>query len=83
MIYYLNNEQFDKLWWDNPNLPDHIAKSSGVDHNIRIEYWKEHLETRYQLTYTELSTQYDETEPGFWGMIEGDEKYINWFLLQL
>lgn len=68
MKYYLTDDQFYKLWDDSKIITPPYEK--------RIEYIME----KYNLYYEEEESRYD---PGYWGVIEGDEKYINWFLLNL
>jgi hypothetical protein len=72
MICYLTQSQYRQLW---DNL---ILVGKAINAQQRIEYWKIH--------YCQYHIQYDETRDpfsyGYWGMLEGEEKYINWFLLQ-
>jgi hypothetical protein len=76
MTYYLTREQFDKIWNPPQNPPDC---------SWRINWWAEHMESKWNITYDEVKggRDSDYREPGYWGMLEGEEKYINWFLLQL
>jgi hypothetical protein len=79
MTYYLTREQFDKIWNPPKNPPD-CHWTSG-----RINWWNIYMESKWNITYDEVEAgrEPDHLEPGYWGMLEGEEKYINWFLLQL
>jgi hypothetical protein len=72
MIYYFTRDQWDHIWDD--MYPTTINRASE-----RINYWNKHLQSKYNLIYTESLF----LAPDVYGSITGDEKYINWFLLQL
>ena len=72
MIYHLNEKQFASFW-----------KITLTYHNTQYdrEYsWKKSYQKQFNLKYSE---NINHTEPGFYGTLEGDEKFINFFLLQL
>lgn len=66
MIYYLTQSQYNKLWLDFQHYED-IAG--------RIHYMKKN----YNISYSESPSQKVE---GHWGIIEGDQKDINFFILK-
>ena len=83
MKYYLNNDQFIHLWhekyktWSGPSEMD--------EYHNRVEL----LQDLYpNITYMEDPvTSNDEIfnklpKPGYYGIIEGDEKFINLFILK-
>jgi hypothetical protein len=87
--YNLTSANWSKLWGNNNRLYD--------SENHRIGYWNSHLAEKYKLVYNEYS-QLELGFPediladehveelrmaGYFGIIEGDEKDITWFLLQL
>lgn len=70
MKYELTKEQFTKLW--NITSPDY-------DFHYRYDrhaYWREVYQPKYKLKYMET---------GSWRIthISGEQKHIDWFLLQL
>jgi hypothetical protein len=79
MIYHLTQQQFNKIW-NVGYQPPNCHWASG-----RINWWNSYIEPKWNITYDELETgsvtEFD--DPGYWGMLEGEEKHINWFLLQL
>ena len=68
MIYYFTKQQFNAVFAD---------ASIAVTFQ-RIHHWNTNISPIYRLSYTEDPFQSD---PGYWGKIEGDEKHITWFLL--
>lgn len=69
MIYYFTEQQWDNFW----NSP--IIERIPDDENFNAIF-----EYNFKLKYTDNDVV---DSPGFWGSLEGDEKDINWFLLQI
>jgi hypothetical protein len=76
MIYYLDKRQFHQLW-DKHRSPELIEGRAP----FRIQIWNTLYRSQTKLSYFELDDHVNKS--GFWGVVEGDEKDINWFLLQL
>jgi len=76
MIYYLTYAQWNHFWFSIPhnNINAHDLTLVG-----RCIYWKVNIEPIYHITYYEKIG----VKQGKYGIIEGDEKHINWFLMQL
>jgi hypothetical protein len=72
MIYYFKEDEWRIVWTDMYPSIDFV-----VD---RVQYWNTQLKPKYKLIYTESKPRYNLDH---WGAIEGDEKHINWFLLNL
>jgi len=76
MIYYLDRDQFQSFWFgDDDNPPDNVCTSDS-----RTRLWLIHFKEKFNLNYFENSQPH---EPAYFGAIEGDEKFINWFLMLL
>jgi hypothetical protein len=74
MKYYLTEEQYNCVWQKSFDTIGLVA----IEHNT---YWEDHFFKKTKLSYIE---SYDDiVEIGYWGVLEGDEKDITWFLLQL
>jgi hypothetical protein len=69
MIYYFTEEQWCTIWKDD---------WKGITHD-RIQLWNSKY-SKSKLVYIE-SPEWNVIDT--WGSITGDEKDINWFLLQL
>jgi len=80
MMYELSSNQFHKLWSKHNDL--HV----GYEVSTRIKYWDQHLKEKFQLEYKE-STLTQIREGGYpeawYGLLVGNEKDINWFILLL
>jgi hypothetical protein len=74
MIAYLTESQYKKLWKESGMV---LADISPLG---RYLMWEEHFKHKYKLDYVENG---DFQHPAFYGSVTGDEKDINWFLLQL
>jgi len=83
MIYHLNQQQWDSLWYniipyikwnDNQNAyQNRVTAFNNMFPNVQ------YIESVYDaqlMVATELHEEY-------WGTLTGDEKDINWILLQL
>jgi len=75
MKYYLSENEFKRIWWDKG-----LYDITQIER--RIGYWLDNMESSTNLSYDEILS-YSPSEPGFWGWLEGEEKQIIWFLLQL
>ena len=75
MKYYFNESQFMELWG--------MYSSAGPD-SERKKLWNSLIRDEFKLEYDELTGQFSHTnlKQGYWGYIIGEEKHINWFLLQ-
>jgi hypothetical protein len=72
MTYNFTRDQWDHIWDD---------MYPGIDFvDARIKYWNKHLKPKFNLQYNESMFEKD---PDVYGSITGDEKHINWFLLNL
>jgi hypothetical protein len=74
MIHYLTEAQYFDCWCV-------VSDRMPMGTYKRIDYWNIHCKLKYNLNYYESND--DEDSPEYWGSLEGDEKDINWFLLQL
>jgi hypothetical protein len=72
MIYYFDEPTYRAFWKRYPEI---------IWSRQRELEWAKNIGPIYHLNYFEES--HDDTKAGFWGAIEGDEKHITWFLLQL
>ena len=78
----LTQQQFVTLW-------KKCDLSTSVDTvNDRFSYWNKHFKSTYNIEYTEATDGAVADEPGnypyaWFGVLCGEEKHINWFLLQL
>lgn len=72
MEFELTKEQYIKIW--DSSIPEPQGYSD------RITYWKQHIKPKYKIDYVEHSVAYNY---GWFGLLRGEEKDINWFLLQL
>ena len=75
MKYYFTAEQFYKMW--NESFSDYSSMYS-ISASARVRYWQTYLESKFKLTYIE-SLEWG--TPDEFGVIEGEEKDINWFLM--
>jgi hypothetical protein len=69
MKYQLSQEQFNKLWT--------VTEPLGYDFFYRYDrqqYWRDVCQPKYKLKYLEERAD---------AIISGEQKYIEWFLLQL
>lgn len=73
MRYYLNDKQFLKLW----NLNSIQWNKSSFDVKCRKRSWNIKYKEKFNLKYHESSTNFSPI------YLEGNEKYITLFLLQL
>ena len=84
MKYILSEKQWDLIW-------QNIDPQGCELDQWRIDYWNKNYKPKFNLSYIEYNPDHvkdHETfekieELGYWGIIEGDEKNINWFLLNL
>jgi hypothetical protein len=72
MKYYFTSAEYDKLWL-------RVEGEYEPIYERRLAHWNKNY-TNYKLTYSEDAYK---TDPGYYGYITGEEKHINWFLLQL
>ena len=68
--YYLTPSQYSKLWKDTGTMLT----------TDRLNYWAKHWKPKFNLEYIESSKW---GVPEEYGVLIGEEKHINWFLLQL
>lgn len=72
----LSSEQYVNLW-DKYNVPRDAASIHD-----RINFWESKIQQQHHnLEYFEQTDCQDDY--GWYGTITGEEKYVNWFLLQL
>ena len=69
MKYNLTEPQHELLWSQNYHF---TLVEDGSIQTLRLTDWN--------LLYHESNIKVD---PSYWGTLEGEEKHINWFLLQL
>jgi len=81
MRYYLSSEQFYKLW-DN-YMSDFFGLSSIIAADKRARIFTERYPATNVKYYEELHIYDIDLPEGYWGVLEGDERNINWILLQL
>jgi len=86
MKYYLSSNQWTNLWYTVIN--DEQWADPQYDMSIEYENRKSLWTTRYahlNIIYYENSDEYEEGYygEGYYGVLSGDEKYINWLLLQI
>jgi len=74
MIYYLNAEQYVNMW----NKIDPSRK--GMNRTARVKLWDQTISISNVVQYDETTTP---DEFGYYGFLQGDEKHIMWFILQL
>jgi hypothetical protein len=55
--------------------------SAATDTGLRIDTWNKQAKPKYKLDYYEQSIS--DKDDGWYGTIEGDEKDITWFLLNI
>lgn len=72
MKYYLTVEQYKKLW-SIGNLLPRVTNTQE-----RINFWSDHMQPKFNIEYTESFAWED---PAEYGVLIGEEKDINWFLL--
>lgn len=80
--YELSKEQYTSLW-QKYNLSTALET---IDE--RFKCWDEIIQPIFNIEYIETIDSTDETAVGdyprgWFGIIRGDEKYINWFLMHL
>jgi len=83
MKYYLTREQFKKFWFIEHHNWDDKSPSEKINYMSRCRVFEQLYPS---LSYKEDPFEENEENfdiPGFYGIVEGDEKDINWFLLQL
>lgn len=69
--YHFTPQQYKQFWYDK------FDSNEVFTYFQRHTIWKLQMEPIYHLTYKEEQSGIT----GNWGMITGDEKHINWFLL--
>jgi hypothetical protein len=74
MIYYLTDDQWCDFW------TLHSIRGIPPLAVERIQQWNKHFKPKYNLQYDEET---DATKIGYYGVIIGEGKHINWFLLQI
>lgn len=79
-IYYLTKIQYFKLWRSLSDDGGMIESNTETALMIRINIWDKTFKEQYHLSYNE---ELCSVENGLYGIIAGEEKYINWFLLNL
>jgi hypothetical protein len=82
MKYYLTEKQ-----WDNLPFWNIIEVKNSNSNKARVRLFQKYVQTKFNLKYDEIlandNDDYEELPPGWWGIVDGDEKYITWFLLTL
>lgn len=85
MRYNLTREQHERLYDELTAYfpPAQEALSLPIvkleQNNHRIAAWNKFINPHHKLVYNEDSYVEDE---GYWGYVEGSEKYINWFIVR-
>lgn len=83
MKYYFTKEQFRKYWFEVNTDWESSSTSESVEYYNRRNLFKQLNPSLSYEEYPVEDTDENRQMQGFYGIIEGDEKDINWFLLQL
>jgi hypothetical protein len=79
--YNLTRREFNSLWQKYKRNGEKLLSASA-----RVYYFEKNLSKSLKLKYFEENSLYFEENSaaaGFFGTLSGNEKDINWFLLQL
>jgi hypothetical protein len=79
MIHYFTKAQYEAVWLK--LVPRDTPAAEVATPDDRIIYWEEAMRRKWKLKYNESG--YIKLAVDYWGSIEGAEKHITWFLLQL
>jgi len=79
MRYELSGEQYSRLWGE------YNVSPTVEYYPIRLSKWNQYVKSKYKLRYYENNdiSDDDDTPYGWYGIIFGNEKHINFFILQL
>jgi hypothetical protein len=69
----LSPEQYEKLW-DKYNVPRYSESIQD-----RLNFWKSKIQPHHNLVYFESNKD----DYAWYGTITGEDKYVNWFILNL
>jgi len=80
MIYYLDRQQWSKLWFTviNGKQWGSIDDDYGEEYQNRLSIWQSTFQKKYNLIYYENKAIVND---GFFGVFEGTEQHINWFII--
>jgi len=91
--HYLTENQYWTIWTDWVNEVTSDANSNCYEAIlVRKSIWKNNFKHKYKLSYNELPAQVDHYGliidndndfDGYWGILTGSKKSINWFLLNI
>jgi len=78
--YSISGGQWQSIWYNKIDPTLWCASTADRQYNKRLKLWDNLIKPTFHLSYCETLELYSES---YWGSIEGDEKYINLFLLTL
>jgi len=77
MRYSLTQREWYDFWISKVGYQYWKSGTLTLERENRIKYWNEEIFPRYKLQY------YETAETGIRGYVEGDDKYVNWFIMKL